>query len=335
MTSIKIGYGLSLTGAFGAFGQSAFLAHKIWEEGVNKRGGLLGRRVELVCVDDKSNAHEAAEVYKSLLDVEKVDIVIGGYGSASTSLVIPMMAERQKFFVGLMNKINGIANCFSMIPTETKPNTTLTESFFKSLSRNSSVAILAADSDCTKNAIAGARENVIKNSHRLIFEYNYSLSTSDFTALAEELKLLKPHAIYIAAYASDSLGIIKAINEVGFSPKKIGASVVQHLGLKNMYCGVDEVMDQYLSRTSSIEEDTLGYCMAPQAYAQLQIIEEAIKATNSLNDLKLIGHTREAVFKTILGDIKFDKNGECAAPEMLQVQYHKIMTQDKEQAFLS
>jgi branched-chain amino acid transport system substrate-binding protein len=334
MTSIKIGYSLSLTGAFEAFGQSAFLAHKIWEENVNKKGGLLGRRVELVCMDDKSNAHEAAHIYKELLDVEKVDVVIGGYGSASTSMVIPMMAERQKFFVALMSKINGVANCFSMIPTEAKPNTALTESFFKSLSKNSSVAIIAADSDCTKNSVAGARENIVKNSHRLIFEYNYSLSTPDFSTLAEELRALRPNVVYIAAYASDSLGIIKAINDIGFQPKKIGASVVQHLGLKNMYCGLDEIMEQYLSRTSSIEEDTLGYCMAPQAYAQLQIVEQAIKATNSLNDLKLIGHTREAVFKTVLGDLKFDRNGECAAPEMLQVQYHKIMTHDKEQVFL-
>lgn len=334
MTSIKIGYSLSLTGAFGAFGQSALLAHKLWEENVNRKGGLLGRRVELVCMDDKSNAHIAADLYKELLDVEKVDVVIGGYGSASTSTVIPMMAERQKFFVSLMSKINGVTNCFSMIPTETKPNTTLTESFFKSLSKNSSVAIIAADSECTKNSVAGARENIIKNSHRLIFEYNYSLKTSDFTALAEELKILKPQVVYIAAYASDSLGVIRAINAVGLHPKKIGASVVLHLGLKNMYCGIDELMEQYLSRTSSIEEDTLGYCMAPQAYAQLQVVEEAIRATNSLNDVKLIGHTREAIFKTVLGDIKFDKNGECAAPEMLQVQYHKIMTHDKEQAFL-
>lgn len=334
MTSIKIGYSLSLTGAFGAFGQSAFLAHKLWEENVNRKGGLLGRRVELVCMDDKSNAHKAADLYKQLLDVEKVDIVIGGYGSASTFAVVPMMAERKKFFVSLMSKINGVTNCFSMIPTETKPNTTLTESFFKSLSKNSSVAIIAADSECTKNSVAGARENIIKNSHRLIFEYNYSLKTSDFTALAEELKILKPQVVYIAAYASDSLGVIRAINAVGFHPKKIGVSVVLHLGLKNMYCGIDELMEQYLSRTSSIEEDTLGYCMAPQAYAQLQVVEEAIKATNSLNDVKLIGHTREAIFKTVLGDIKFDKNGECAAPEMLQVQYHKIMTHDKEQAFL-
>lgn len=334
MTSIKIGCSLSLTGAFQAFGKSAFLAHKIWEENVNKKGGLLGRRVELVCMDDKSNALEAARICKELLDVEKVDLIIGGYGSISTSAIIPIVAERQKFFVSLMSKATGALNCFSMIPTEVKPNTALTESFFRSLSKNSSVAIIAADSECTKNSVIGARENLIKNSHRLIFEYNYSLDTSDFSKIAQELKILKPSAVYIAAYASDSFGVIKAINESGFSPKKIGASVVLNLGLKNMYCGVDEIMEQYLSRTSSIEADTLGYCIVPQAYAQLQVVEEAIKATNSLNDFKLIGHTREAVLKTILGDIKFNKNGECAAPEMHHVHYQKNMTHDKEQAAL-
>jgi branched-chain amino acid transport system substrate-binding protein len=263
-----------------------------------------------------------------------VDVVIGGYGTVSTSSVIPLMIEKQKFFVSLMSKVSGAPNCFSMIPTEAKPNYTLTESFFKSLSRNSSVAIIAADSDCTKNTVIGARENITKNSQRLIFEYNYSLDTFDFSAIAQELKILKPDVVYIAAFASDSLGVIKAINDIGFHPKKIGASIVQSLGLKNMYSGIGEVMEEYLSRTTSVQADIIGYCIAPQAYAQLQIIEEAIRATNSVNDLKLIGHTHEAVFKTVLGNIRFDKNGECAAPEMLQVQFQKTMTYNREQMAL-
>src|ERR1039458_7205407 len=58
MTSepIKIGYCLSLTGALGANGQTARLTHQIWQEDVNARGGLLGREVSLVCIDDQSNA---------------------------------------------------------------------------------------------------------------------------------------------------------------------------------------------------------------------------------------------------------------------------------------
>lgn len=330
MTPIKIGCSLSLTGVFEEFGQSIFLAHKIWVEKINKSGGLLGRQVELVYMDDKSSTYEALKVYSKLMDVEKVNLVIGGYGSIVTSAVTPLISKKHKFFISLMSKANNDTNCFSMIPVGDKPDTVLTEYFFKSLPKNSSVAIIAADSECTVNSVAGAKENLIKNSHRHIFDYHYSLTNLDFNKLAQELKRLKPDAVYIAAYSSESLGVIKAINDIEFSPKKVGVSVVQQLGLKNMYNGVDEVMEQYLSRTSTIEADTIGYCIAPQAYAQLQVVEAAIKATNSLDNHHLIGYTREAVFKTVLGDIKFNEYGECMVPEMQHVQYQAKMTETRE-----
>ena len=55
-TPIKIGYCLSLSGGLAANGQTARLAHQVWQERVNARGGLLGRDVEIICVDDKSDA---------------------------------------------------------------------------------------------------------------------------------------------------------------------------------------------------------------------------------------------------------------------------------------
>jgi branched-chain amino acid transport system substrate-binding protein len=331
MTSIKIGYSLSLTGAFAAYGQSALIAHKIWEERVNKKGGLLGKNVQLICIDDKSNSTLVGDIYKNLIEKEKVDLVIGGYGVSSVAPAIHVALEYDKYFVSLMGKVANSFNCFSMIPTGVKPNIALAENFFKTAARNSSVAIISADSELTRNSVLGARENVASNSQRIIFEYNYSLNTFDFSALAEELSDLRPDVIYIAAYSSDVLGIMKAINEIGFHPKKIGASIVGPLGLRILCSGVEDFMEEYLSRTSSIEGDILGYYLAPQAYAQLQILEQAVTATNSLNDAKLIGHTHEALFKTVLGDIKFDRNGECTAPQMVQVQYQNVITHDMEQ----
>lgn len=332
MTSIKIGYSLSLSGAFEAYGHSALIAHKIWEEQINKKGGLLGKRVELICVDDQSNCGLVAGIYKKLIEEQKVDLVIGGYGMNSVAPAIQVALEHDKYFISLMGKVANSFNCFSMIPTGVKANTTLAENFFKNIAKNSSVAIISADAELTRNSVLGARENIARNSQRIILEYNYSLSTFDFLPLAEELRDLNPDVVYIAAYSSDALGIMKAINEVGFHPKKIGASVVGPLGLRIMCSGIEDVMEKYLARTSSVEADILGYYLAPQAYAQLQILEQAVIATNSLNDAKLIGHTHEAVFKTVLGDIKFDRNGECTAPQMVQIQYQNITAHNIEQA---
>ena len=52
---IKIGFGMALTGPLGANGKSALLAMKIWEEDTNAKGGLLGRKVQLINYDDQSN----------------------------------------------------------------------------------------------------------------------------------------------------------------------------------------------------------------------------------------------------------------------------------------
>lgn len=331
MTSIKIGYSLSLTGAFSEYGQSAFIAHKIWEEKINKKGGLLGRRVELICVDDKSNYGLVAGIYKKLIEEDKVDLIIGGYGFISVAPAVQVALEHNKYFLSLMGKVANSFNCFSMIPTGVKPNVGLAESFFKSCARNSTVAIISADAELTRNSVLGAKENILRNSQRLIFEYSYSLTTFDFLPLVQELKELNPDVVYIAAYSSDALGIMKAINEIEFHPKKLGASVVGPLGLKIVCSGIEELMEEYLARTGSIEADILGYYLAPQAYAQLQVLEQAIEGTGSLNDAKLIGHTHEVVFKTVLGDLKFDRNGECAAPQMVQIQYQQVTTHDIEQ----
>ena len=85
MTSkaIKIGYCLSLSGPLSANGQTARLAHQIWLEDINSRGGLLGRQVELVCIDDHTDANSVPDIYQSLLADDKVDLLLGGYGTNS------------------------------------------------------------------------------------------------------------------------------------------------------------------------------------------------------------------------------------------------------------
>src|SRR6202007_2560682 len=101
-TPIKIGYCLSLSGGLAANGQTARLAHQVWQERVNARGGLLGREGELICVDDKSDAATVAGIYQQLLSEEKVDLLLGGYGNNSISPAMPLVIENKKFLVGLM-----------------------------------------------------------------------------------------------------------------------------------------------------------------------------------------------------------------------------------------
>ena len=90
---IRIGYCLSLTGALASNGKTARLAHQIWEKDVNQKGGLLGRNVEMVCIDDQTNPKLVLDIYKRLLDEEKVDLVVGGYGDNSVAPAMPLIME--------------------------------------------------------------------------------------------------------------------------------------------------------------------------------------------------------------------------------------------------
>jgi branched-chain amino acid transport system substrate-binding protein len=76
---IRIGYCLSLTGPVAGNSRSAQLAHEIWRDDVNRRGGLVGRPV--VCYDDRADASLVPGIYQRLMDEDKVDLVIGGYGT--------------------------------------------------------------------------------------------------------------------------------------------------------------------------------------------------------------------------------------------------------------
>ena len=136
---IRIGYGLSLTGPVAGNSKSAKLAHDIWQEDVNTGGGLLGRPVELICHDDHADASLVPDIYRRLIDVEGVDVVIGGYGTNSLVAAMPLIIQRQRFFVGLMglgvNNTFRYSNYFAMIPTGPAPNTSLTEGFFQLASK--------------------------------------------------------------------------------------------------------------------------------------------------------------------------------------------------------
>src|SRR5262249_44919726 len=85
---IRIGSSMAMTGGLGPNGKSALLAWKIWEEDVNAKGGLLGRPVKLVYYDDQSNPSTVPGIYTKLLDVDKVDLVVGGY---ATAMLAPAM----------------------------------------------------------------------------------------------------------------------------------------------------------------------------------------------------------------------------------------------------
>ena len=356
---IKIGYSLSLTGPLAANGQTAHLTHQIWQEDINARGGLLGRGIDLVCIDDRTDAASVPGIYQSLLTEHHVDLLLGGYGNNSISPAMPMAIEHGKFFVGLMglgvNNSYSYDRFFAMIPTGPDPSAALTEGFFETASRQvprpATVAVIAADADFTKNPIVGARANAARYEMHVVSETKYPLATSDFAAVLKEAEAAQPDILFLCSYLADSVGLIRAIAASDTGAKLVGGAMIGPQsstvqaelgpllnGIVNYeywlpvpamaFPGVGKLIATYQSRAKDTPADALGYYVAPFAYAQLQVVEQAIRETGGLNDAELAEYTRTAAFSTVVGDVTFGRLGEWAAPRVLTVQFRDIHTTD-------
>jgi branched-chain amino acid transport system substrate-binding protein len=352
---IKIGSSMAMTGGLGPNGKSALLAWKIWEEDVNAKGGLLGRKVKLVYYDDQSNPSTVPGIYTKLLDVDKVDLVVGGYATAMLAPAMPVIMQRKKTFIGLLglavNTEFNYPNYFVMIPSGPDPKPAFTKGFFDIAMaqdpKPKTVAIVAADQEFSRNASDGARANAKALGLQIVYDKTYPPSTTDYSSIVRAIQATNPDVVVVCSYPPDSVGIIRAVNEIGFKPKMIGGGMVgpQNTAMKaqlgpllngfvnydfwlpvpNMqFPGVADLMKKYQERAAAEGVDPLGYYMAPQAYAQLQVLEQAITATKSLDDQKLADYIRANTFKTVLGDVKFGKGGEWSAPRVLQVQFQNI-----------
>jgi branched-chain amino acid transport system substrate-binding protein len=356
---IKIGSSMAMTGGLGPNGKSALLAQKIWEEDINAKGGLLGRKVKLVYYDDQSNPSTVPGIYTKLLDVDKVDLVIGGYATVMLAPAMPVVMQRKKLFIGLLglgvNSEFNYENYFVMIPSGPDPKPAFTKGFFDiAMAQNpkpTTVAIVAADQEFSRNASDGARANAKAAGLQIVYDKTYPPSTTDYTSVVRAIQATNPDIVVICSYPPDSVGIVRAVNEVGFKPKMIGGGMVglQNTALKAQlgpllngfvnydfwlpvekmnFPGVDDLMKKYQARAAAEGVDPLGYYMAPQAYAQLQVLGDAIAATKGLDDQKLADYIRANTFKTVLGDVKFGKGGEWSQPRVLQVQFQNIKGND-------
>jgi len=355
---VKIGYSMSLTGGLGPNGRSALLAQKIWEEDTNSNGGLLGRPVKLIYEDDQTNPATVPGIYGRLLDVHKVELIIGPYGTNLQAPAVPIAMQRKKVFIGLLgtavNSTFNYPNYFSMSPNGPEAKRSYTEGFLDVAVRQTpkpqTVAIVAADAEFGLNACEGARESTKAAGLTVVYDRRYPSATTDLVPVVRAIAETNPDLVIVCSYPPDSIGMVRAVNEVGFRPKMIGGAMVglqstaikARLGPllngwtnydiwlpvpKMQIAGVDEMIKKYQLRASVEGVDALGYYMAPWSYAQLQVLQQAVVATQSLDDAKLGDYIRANTFKTVIGDVRF-ANGEFAQSRVLQVQFRNVKTND-------
>jgi branched-chain amino acid transport system substrate-binding protein len=357
---IKIGMSMPQTGGLAAGGKASLLGIEIWRDNVNARGGLLGRKVELVVYDDKSSASETPAIYAKLLDVDKVDLLFAPYATVPTAPIMPLVKQRGLLLMGnfsfQVNSKVGHDMWFNNAPWGPADSWA---SAFLALGQKAggkTVALLSADQEFAQNLAKTARAVAKQRDLPIVFDQAYPPNTVEFSSIVRALDATKPDIVFVASYPPDSAGLLRAVNEIGlgdnvkiFGGAMVGlqfAGVMENLGsLLNgvvnfntwlpeptMYFdGTKAFFDTYSKRAVEAKVDPLGYYLAPYGYAMGQMIEQAVTATKSLDQKALAKYLRENVHHTIVGPIEYAADGEWKQTATLQAQFRGVVDKNVNQ----
>jgi len=362
---IKIGFGMALTGGLAGGGQQSLIAMEMWRDDVNAKGGILGRKVELVYYDDQTNAKNVPGIYAKLLDVDKVDFVVSGYGTNLIAPAMPVVIDRDIVFMGLFGMNNNgkwnYEKYFQILPAGPEPAVGFSDNWFQALKElkpeTKTIALLAEDAEFARNLKEGAEINAKKYGFNIVYNQNYPPSTTDFTPIVRAVNATNPDVFYIASYPNGSSGLVRAIAEVGTQARAVGGGMVglQYAGLMqglgpnlngflnydffvpeptmNLYPGAAALIDRYQKKVKdeNLKVDALGYYLVPWAYAYVDILGQAVNAVGSLDQDKIADYLHKTEFTTVVGKVAFGPNGEWTRSRTIAVQYQGIKDNSLEQ----
>ena len=359
---IRIGFSMALTGALAGAGKAALLSMQIWAEDINSTGGLLGRQVELIYYDDQTNPSLVPGIYTKLINIDRVDLLVSGYGTATIVPAMPIVMNYNRLFLTLFalagNEEFQYDRYFQIMPAGPNPRVAWSKGFFEIAMQQDpapkTIALVGADAEFPRNAMIGARHNAQQFGLEIVYDRNYPPNTVDFTPVMRAIQATKPDLVYVASYPPDSVGIVRSINEIGFTAKQFGGGMVglqyatfleklgeQLEGIVNydfwvpeptlQFPGIQEFLSKYQEYAVDAGVDPLGYYLPPYAYAYLQILGQAITQTESIDEEILAEHIRSNEFSTVVGNVAFGPDGEWKKSRILMVQFQNIVGRNLQQ----
>ena len=358
---LRIGFSIAQSGGLAPGGKSGLLALEIWRDDVNAKGGILGRKVELVGYDDQTNAALVPAIYAKLIDIDKVDILLSPYGTNVALPAVAIAKQRNRLIFGMFTSgLSGMVqydHYFSMGPWG--PDSQLTHKHFFDLAHENGfkkLAILAADAEFQQNSAEGGRRLAKEYGMEIVLDQRYPANTTDFSGLLQSLQGPDPEVVYVCSYPTESSAIVRGISEAGLpsSVQLFGGGIVgiqntallQTLGAqldgivnydvfsidpKLMQPGGQAFLDAYAGKAAAAQVDPLGHYVPPYWYGIGQIIEAAVVGANGSDDEALSRWLHANEIQTIVGPIRFGPNGEWTENRVLMVQYRDVLAHDIEQ----
>jgi branched-chain amino acid transport system substrate-binding protein len=336
---IRIGASLSLTGTYAKLGKNQHEGYQVCVKEINAKGGLLGRKVDLVVYDDQSMPPTAVRLYEKLITEDKVDAVMGPYSSPVTEAAANVTEKYKKVMVTPLAATTSIFKkgrkyVFMIIsPAEVYLEGLVDMGAKRGLK---TIAVVNEDTLFSKAAAAGAVEQAKKKGMQVVFTEAYPKGNTDFSALLTKIRAANPDVIAAATYFDDAVALTRQMKELNVNPKMYGVTVGGDLPefydtLKQNaeyvygatqwehtlpYPGNQEFFDTY---KKDFGHEPSYHSAA--GYAGCLIYAEAVRRAGSLEADKVRDALLKLEMKTVFGEYKVDADGFQVAHKMVTFQW--------------
>ncbi|MCL6637281.1 MAG: ABC transporter substrate-binding protein, partial [Alicyclobacillus sp.] len=218
----------SITGADSEFGKAQKEGYEIAKDEINAAGGIAGKQVDLVYLDDKSSAQEAAKDVDQAISQYHAQLILGPYSSGS-ALAVVKKADTYKVP--------------DIVPTATAANVTQTGSkyVFRLCATSDDYAkaiceLLKQQGDAKTMAIVHEDQNFGTSAEKAMLQYakqygfqvvddeSYSTQDLDYKAMLQRVKQHHPDVIYFASYSKDAVALMKQAQEIDLDAKYFTAA---------------------------------------------------------------------------------------------------------------
>ncbi|MGE0716001.1 MAG: amino acid ABC transporter substrate-binding protein [Alphaproteobacteria bacterium] len=334
---VRIGIALSQTGSLADSAEHYRKSVALWQEQANARGGILGRQVELVMYDDRSDPGTAVKLYERLITVDKVDLLLGPFGSASTSAASPV-AEKHKMVMmnggGAARTIH--ARGFRHLFQTVSPPDTYVEGVFPLAAKAGfkTIALTSKDYPAGRDLEKSIRTLSAASGLKLLEVAYYPAGTTDYASHIARARELKPDIWVINGSPNEAIEMVRQMKAMNYMPKMfVSNGAAQEDFISAVGKDGEYVVGMSLYEPMLKTKDNAAFVAAFKAkwgyepgyyaamgWAMATVLEEAVRKAGAIDQAKLAAVLRELRTETPFGPYAVDETGLQIAKKGLIVQ---------------
>jgi branched-chain amino acid transport system substrate-binding protein len=326
---IKIGQTLSLTGPLAQTGLVHKIVSEIFVDQLNKSGGLLHRPVQYILLDDQSKPDVARTLYERLLTADKVDLILGPYGTAAILAAMGVAARFHKVFIQNTMGVPHLATYawhFSALVSGPEPEKSEPAIMFDGYASTGhppqSIFIAVTKFPSALFQSLGTRDVATGRGVKVLEYLEYDFGTRDFGAIAARVKDADPDLLWVGALGVDGNLMLEALTKLEYKPKRhyylypssgplallpAAQYAVSTTNFEDAEPYISTPVGGTFARLFDARARALGLpyphadSQAANEYAGWQILVAAVEATQSLEDAKLAAWLDNHSVDTIVG----------------------------------